>query len=43
MTSLVYATCFVSHGNRDPIQDQMNAFLKEQVEFEMPKDAKKYT
>ena len=36
MTCLDYAGAFVASGEPDPIEKQMDAFLKEEVEFEMP-------
>jgi hypothetical protein len=39
MTTLDYAASFVKAGEEDPIEVQMDAFLKEDVEFEgMPPD-----
>jgi len=36
MTTIDYAGAFVARGEPDPIEKQMDAFLKEDVEFEMP-------
>jgi len=36
MTCVDYAGAFVANGEPDPIEKQMDIFLKEEVEFEMP-------
>lgn len=36
MTCIDYAGAFVANGEPDPIEKQMDAFLKEEVDFEMP-------
>ena len=42
MTCLDYAGGFVAFGEPDPIEKQMDAFLKEDVEFEMPDDVRSW-
>ena len=36
MTCIDYAGAFVANGEPDPIEKQMDSFLKEEVDFEMP-------
>lgn len=36
MTCIDFAGAFVVNGEPDPIEKQMDAFLKEEVDFEMP-------
>ena len=36
MSCIDYAGHFVVNGEEDPIEKQMDAFLKEEVDFEMP-------
>lgn len=39
MTVIDYAAAFVKHGDEDPVETQMDAFLKEEVVFDdMPAD-----
>ena len=39
MTVLDYSACFVPAGKEDPVETQMDEFLKEEVEFvDMPPD-----
>ncbi len=39
MSTLDFCACFVRSGEEDPIEKQMDAFLKEEVEFpHMPAD-----
>lgn len=41
MSTLDFCACFVRNGEEDPIEKQMDAFLKEEVEFkEMPADVR---
>lgn len=42
MTCLDYAGAFVAKGEPDPIERQMDAFLKEEVEFEMPENVRSW-
>ena len=42
MTVLDYAGAFVPQGEPDPIEKQMDAFLKEDVEFELPEDVRSW-
>ena len=42
MTTLDYAGSFVPQGEPDPIEKQMDEFLKEDVEFEMPEDVRSW-
>ena len=38
-TVINYVGGFAAPGQGDPIQDQMNAFMKEPVDFDMPENA----
>jgi len=42
MTVIDYAGAFVPAGEPDPIEKQMDAFLKEDVVFEMPEDVRSW-
>lgn len=42
MTVIDYAGAFVVKGEPDPIERQMDAFLKEEVEFEMPENVRSW-
>lgn len=42
MSCLDYAGAFVTSGEPDPIERQMDAFLKEDVEFNMPDDVRSW-
>ena len=42
MTTINYAGQFVKLGETDPIDDFMDMFLKQDVEFDMPKDVKSW-
>ena len=43
MTVIDYAGAFVAAGEPDPIEKQMDAFLKEDVEFpDMPNDVRSW-
>lgn len=42
MTCVDYAGAFVAKGEPDPIERQMDAFLKEEVEFEMPDNVRSW-
>ena len=39
MTTIDYAGGFVKKGEEDPMQAQMNEFMKEKVDFETPEGA----
>ena len=38
-TVINYVGGFAAPGQGDPIQDQMNAFMKEEAHFDMPENA----
>ena len=42
MTCIDYAGAFVANGEPDPIERQMDAFLKEEVDFEMPEGVRSW-
>lgn len=42
MTCIDYAGAFVANGEPDPIEKQMDAFLKEEVDFEMPEGVRSW-
>lgn len=42
MSCIDYAGAFVPAGEPDPIERQMDAFLKEEVEFEMPDNVRSW-
>lgn len=42
MTCVDYAGAFVVNGEPDPIEKQMDDFLKEEVEFEMPENVRSW-
>mgnify|MGYP007117155667 FL=1 len=42
MTCIDYAGAFVVNGEPDPIEKQMDDFLKEEVEFEMPENVRSW-
>ena len=42
MSVIDYAGAFVVKGEPDPIERQMDAFLKEEVEFEMPENVRSW-
>lgn len=42
MTCIDYAGAFIIRGEVDPIEKQMDMFLKEDVEFEMPEDVRSW-
>ncbi len=42
MTCVDYAGAFVAKGEPDPIERQMDAFLKEEVEFDMPDNVRSW-
>lgn len=42
MTCIDYAGSFVKAGDADPIEKQMDLFLKEEVEFDMPRDVRSW-
>jgi|TARA_B110000305_G_C18926631_1_gene397645 hypothetical protein len=42
MTCVDYAGAFVAKGEPDPIERQMDQFLKEEVEFEMPENVRSW-
>lgn len=42
MTCIDYCGAFVVKGEPDPIERQMDAFLKEEVEFEMPDNVRSW-
>ena len=42
MSVVDYAGAFVVKGEPDPIERQMDAFLKEEVEFEMPENVRSW-
>jgi hypothetical protein len=42
MTCIEFAGGFVKAGEDDPIEKQMQEFLKEQVDFEMPEDVRSW-
>lgn len=42
MTCMDLAGGLIKNGDPDPIEDQMNKFLKEQVEIEMPPDVRSW-
>ena len=42
MTCIDYCGAFVANGEADPIEQQMDAFLKEEVIFEMPDNVRSW-
>ncbi len=42
MTCMDLAGGLIKNGDPDPIEEQMNRFLKEQVEIEMPPDVRSW-
>ena len=42
MTCIDYCGAFVVKGQPDPIERQMDAFLKEEVEFDMPENVRSW-
>ena len=42
MTCIDYAGAFVVSGEPDPIEKQMDDFLKEEVDFEMPENVRSW-
>ena len=42
MTCIDYCGAFVANGEADPIEQQMDAFLKEEVVFEMPDNVRSW-
>jgi hypothetical protein len=42
MSVIDYAGAFVVKGEPDPIERQMDAFLKEEVEFDMPENVRSW-
>lgn len=42
MTTVDYCGAFVGKNQPDPIEKQMDAFLKEEVEFEMPDNVRSW-
>ena len=42
MSSLIFAGGMVKKGDPDPIEEQMQAYLREQVEVEMPPDVRSW-
>ena len=42
MTCMDIAGALVKHGDEDPIDEQMNMFLKEPFEMEMPQDVRSW-
>lgn len=42
MTCIDLSGGLIKHGDPDPIEEQMNKFLKEQVEIEMPPDVRSW-
>lgn len=42
MTCMQFAGGLVKKGDPDPIQEQMNAFLKEEIDIEMPPDVRSW-
>lgn len=42
MTCIDYAGAFVAKGEPDPIERQMDSFLKEEVEFDMPDNVRSW-
>lgn len=42
MSVVDYAGAFVVKGEPDPIERQMDAFLKEEVEFDMPENVRSW-